>query len=148
MARGVPFARYQNKLFVYYGSSFTGHVQSTGRVRIKHFEHVDGSIIDSAFNSTFLFDGIDSWKLYDTVADRRADTNLVAEGSVSDAHRFTFSSGKIYYFALQAGGETIFKDVEAEAKGITNVNLSIANFQTHPTPVSYTHLTLPTTPYV
>ena len=124
VARGVPFARYQNKLFVYYGNSFTGHVQSTGRVRIKHFEHVDGSIIDSAFNSTFLFDGIDSWKLYDTVADRRSESNLVAEGSVSDAHRFTFTSGKVYYFVLQAGGESILKNVEPDEKGITEVNLS------------------------
>ena len=49
---------------------------------------------------------------------------MVAEGSVSDAHRFTFSQGKLYYFILQAGGESIFKTVEAEAKGITEVNLS------------------------
>ena len=110
--------------YFYYGTQFTGHIVTTGNVIAKFFHHIDGTIIDASFDSSLTFDGIDSWEVYLTDADRQAETNRAGSGRVEENFRFAFSAGTIYYLVLHFGGESLNKNVEPTAKGVFEVELS------------------------
>lgn len=101
-------------------------IKTNGKISIRSGDAITASYFDSTFNSTLVFSGIDSWKLYTSELDMDSNTNLVASGLVSDVYQFAFSSGATYWLRLTSGTDTILKNVTPTTAGITSVDLTQA----------------------
>ena len=81
-------------------------------------------MIDANGDSALTFSDVDSWVLYANAANRDANTNILANGTALENHRFNFNAGTVYYLRLESSGTTLLQDTTPTEKGETEVSLS------------------------
>lgn len=103
---------------------FTGNFELTGTLTLLNGGSVNGSYIDSTADSSLLFTGITTWKVYSNATDRDNNTNLLWEWTVTNNYRFNFIENTIYYLRLATWNEILFKDYEPLNEWVSVVDLT------------------------
>lgn len=88
-------------IYWYMGTGYEGNITTEGVVTVEDFNDIDGAVIDSAFDSSYVMTAVNRWKVYPTEADRKAETNLIDSGMGEKSYRYNHDEGSIIYFSIQ-----------------------------------------------